>query len=84
MHVGECGLLQISWECTGVRTCMCIQISASSMCPAAAFHLQLHSVGGLHIFDHASRPAVDTVAGCSSQRNWSQHCKRLITELALY
>jgi len=30
---------------------------------AAAFHLVLHSAGGLHIFDHASRPAVDTVAG---------------------
>jgi len=39
---------------------------------AAAFHLVLHSAGGLHIFDHASRPAVDTVVGCSSQRNGSQ------------
>jgi len=51
---------------------------------AAAFHLMLHSAGGLHIFDHASRPAVDTVAGCSSQRNRSQHCNRVITEFALY
>jgi len=39
---------------------------------AAAFHLVLHSAGGLHIFDHASRPAVDTVVGCSSQQNGSQ------------
>ena len=47
---------------------------------AAAFHLLLHSAGGLHIFDHASPPAVvDTVAGCSSQRNGSQHCNRVIT-----
>jgi len=46
---------------------------------AAAFHLVLHSAGGLHIFDHASRPAVDTVAGCSSQPNGSQHCNRVIT-----
>jgi len=45
-----------------------------SAAAAAAFHLLLHSAGGLHI-DHASRPAVDTVAGCSSQRNVSQHCK---------
>jgi len=35
---------------------------------AAAFHLVLHSAGGLHIFDHASGPAVYTVAGCSSQQ----------------
>jgi len=46
---------------------------------AAAFHLVLHSAGGLHIFDHASRPAVDTVAGCSSQQNGSQHCNHVIT-----
>jgi len=38
---------------------------------AAAFHLVLHSAGGLHIFDQASWPAVDTVAGCSSQQNGS-------------
>ena len=49
---------------------------------AAAFHLVLHSAGGLHIFDHVSRPAVNTVAGCSSQRNGSQHCNRVITEFA--
>jgi len=30
---------------------------------AAFHHLVLHSAGGLHIFHHASRPAVDTVAG---------------------
>ena len=46
---------------------------------AAAFHLLLHSAGGLHIFDHASRPAADTVAGCSSQWNGSQHCNHVIT-----
>jgi len=39
---------------------------AAAAAAAAAFHLVLHSAGGLHIFDHASRPAVDTVAGCSS------------------
>jgi len=36
---------------------------------AAAFHLVLHSAGGLHIFDHASRPAVDTVDGCEMGAN---------------
>ena len=51
---------------------------------AVAFHLVLHSAGGLYIFDHASRPAVDTVAGCSSQRNGSQHCNRITMEFALY
>jgi len=51
---------------------------------AAAFHLVLHSAGGLHIFDHVSRPAVDTVAGCSSQPNESQHLKHVIAEFTLY
>ena len=53
---------------------------------AAAFHLvlQLHSASGLHIFDHVSRPAVDTVAGCSSQPNGSQHLNCVITKFALY
>ena len=51
---------------------------------AAAVHLVLHSAGGLHIFDHKSPSAVDTVAGCSSQRNGSQHCNRVITEFTLY
>ena len=51
---------------------------------AAAFHLVLHSVGGLHIFDHESRPAVVNVAGCSSQPHGSQHLNRVITEFALY
>ena len=51
---------------------------------AAAFHLMLHSAGGLHIFDQASRPAVDTVAGCSSQPNGSQHLNHVMTEFALY
>ena len=51
---------------------------------AAAFYHVLHSAGGLHIFDQASRPAVDTVAGCSSQPNGSQHLNRIIAEFALY
>ena len=46
---------------------------------AAAFHLVLHSAGGLHMFDQASQPAVDTVAGCSSQPNGSQHLNGVIT-----
>jgi len=36
---------------------------------AAAFHLMLHSAGGLHIFDHPSRLTVDTVAGCEMGAN---------------
>ena len=40
--------------------------------PRCCIRSRVHSVGGLHIFDHASRPAVDAVAGCSSQRNGSQ------------
>ena len=51
---------------------------------AAAFHLVLHSVGGLRIFDHTSRPAVDSVAGCGSQQNRNEHCNRIITQFALY